>query len=537
VVILALGACQSGQTASPTPANARPIRVAYASSLDEWFVPMVGQFNAQNISDGQGKVWQISAWPLASGAIVEAMAAADQAPYDVIIPANKIWADLLAARRQERGFAPLPGLTAAECTPVAQTPVVLATWQPMAEVLGWPSRQFAWNDITDLALSPSAWAGYDFPEWGALTYGHAHPVLSDAGLMALLGQAYAASGRGADSVLTAGDIASETVQSYVRVVERSVARYAGDSTGLIAQMRARGMGYLHLAIGYESDVIRAEKISGANSPGLVAIFPAETPLAEFNVCGESAAAGAIAGFLLAEGQQRAAVAAGFRPVAAGVAPVAPLNANAVYKPLPAPPLDVVRSLQAQWETLKRPLNVVMVFDVSGSMGQSAKITFAQQGAEAFVNRLGDQDIFTLVAFSNGVTTLISEANVGQQRAQIIDQIRALLPQQGTALYAAVSQTRSQMKVNAARINAMVVMTDGRDTNSGITQPQMLQDLATARGNVTIYAIGYGADADTNVMDAIARAGNGLYFKGDPATINQVYLEIATQVGGSRGLGR
>ena len=46
-----------------------------------------------------------------------------------------------------------------------------------------------------------------------------------------------------------------------------------------------------------------------------------------------------------------------------------------------------------------------------------------------------------------------------------------------------------------------------------------------------------AAAILRVLTQIADAGNGTYFAGDPTTINQVYLEIASQFGGSRGLGR
>lgn len=528
VVILVVAACGT-PTPTATPANIRLVRMAYASSAGAWLSGAISSFNAENVADAQGNIFRIEAKPLASGAIIEEMVGETPA-YQIIAPAGRVWVDMMTARRRERSAAALPEIT---CTPVARTPIVMITWRSMAEVLGWPERQFTWNDITELALSPSAWQGYDHPEWGTLTYGHAHPVLSNAGLAALLGEAYAV------APLTPSDAASDTVKSYVRAVERSVARYGSDSTSLVANMAARGKNYVHVTIGYESDVIAASRVTSSDD-SLIAIFPTETFLAEYTICGigdAAPAADAFARYLLSDVQQRNAINAGFRPVSNTIQPSAPIDVNAKFTIIPAPPAEVIRALQDQWGELKRPLNITLVIDVSGSMGEAGKLEAAKIGARAFVERLADDDLLTLYTFTNDVRRTFDRVRVGDRRANILNEIGSLNPQQGTALYDAVAQSRAEMRADSSRINALVVLTDGRDTNSQLSKERMFQAIQDARGTVTIYAIGYGSDADETVMQEIATAGNGLYFRGDPETINQVYLEIATQVGGSRGLGR
>ncbi len=537
ILALVLAACGGGGDqnvqATPPPSSAAVVKVAYASSAQNWMDQAIAAFNRSAVRTADGKQIVVQGKPLASGAMVEEMVTGAPA-YQMIIPADKLWVDLLAARRKERSETPL---NIGACTPVARSPIVAITWKSMADVLGWPEREFNWTAISELALSPSAWQGYDHPEWGTLTFGHAHPVLSHAGLAAILGEAYAV------APLTQSDAQSEQVKSYVRVVERSVARYGSDSRSLVKSMAEKGQRFLHIAIGYESDVI-------ANSKGgdddLVAIYPTETFVATYSTCvlDGNTAAGQFADYLLSDAAQRAALATGFRPVAAGVALGAPIdaahgaNATAQFKILPLPPVDVVRTLQNTWGELKRPLNVTLVIDVSGSMGEGGKIDAARTGAAAFVNRLGDDDVLTLYTFSTGINPRIVGAKVGEKRNDILNIIKDLSASGSTALYDVALETRRNIKIDPTRINAIVLLTDGRDTaSSNKNVPSVVKTLTEAKGNVTIYTIGYGGDVDANILAQIASAGNGNYFSGDPATINQVYLEIASQFGGSRGLGR
>jgi Ca-activated chloride channel family protein len=242
----------------------------YASSAQVWFQQAITDFNNTQALSADGKRIVVVGHPMASGAMIETLIKGDS-PYEIVAPADKVWMDILADRRKQRGETALP---VGACTSVARSPVVMITWRPMAEVLGWPDREFTWHDVADLALSPSAWQGYDHPEWGTLTFAHAHPILSQGGLASILGEAYAA------APLTANDVQSDVVKSYLRVVERSVARYGSDTGSLIKNMADKGQRYVHVAIGYESDVIANHR----GDDGLVAIYPKETFVADYATC-------------------------------------------------------------------------------------------------------------------------------------------------------------------------------------------------------------------------------------------------------------
>lgn len=533
LLILLLAACGSNKPSGPTPipADVKPINFAYASSAQYWMEGMITAFNNTSTKAADGKRLLIVGQPMGSGAIVEAMVKGNS-PYELIAPADKVWVDILVDRRKQRGEA---ALTIGNCPTIARSPVVMITWKSMAEVLGWPDREFAWRDVGELALSPSAWQGYDHPEWGKLTFGHAHPVLSNGGLAALLGEAYAA------GPLTVSDVQSEVAKSFIRVVERSVSRYGSDTSSLIKTMAEKGQRYLHIAIGYESDVIANHK---GDDP-LIAIYPKDTFVAEYSACviGANADAQKFVDYLLSDSAQNAAKAAGYRPVATNVTLAAPFDAahgvdpNAKFQAIPKPSVEVIRAVQDIWGELKRPLNLTLVIDVSGSMGEGGKLQAARTGATAFINRLGDDDVVTIYSFSDGFTLLASQLRVGDKRQSLLDTINGLRSGGSTALYRTVLEARTRFKFDSARINAIVVLTDGKNTFASPPLDTLIQTIQTAKGSVTVYTIGYGGDVDTGILTQIADSGNGTFFSGDPATINQVYLEIASQFGGSRGLGR
>jgi Ca-activated chloride channel family protein len=142
----------SSSTAAPTalPRDALAVNLAYASSAQGWFQQVIDDFNNTQTLSADGKRIVVVGHPMASGAMIETMIQGNS-PYDIVAPADKVWLDILADRRKQHGETALP---IGACTTVARSPVVMITWRPMAEVLGWPDREFTWHDVADLALSP-----------------------------------------------------------------------------------------------------------------------------------------------------------------------------------------------------------------------------------------------------------------------------------------------------------------------------------------------------------------------------------------------
>jgi Ca-activated chloride channel family protein len=89
------------------------------------------------------------------------------------------------------------------------------------------------------------------------------------------------------------------------------------------------------------------------------------------------------------------------------------------------------------------------------------------------------------------------------------------------------------KPDNTRINSVVLMTDGMDTNSTTyhSVSQLMSDIGRTSeksADVSIYTIGYGKDADESVLAPIAKQAGGDYRKAPTAQdIQSVYRDIST----------
>ena len=77
----------------------------------------------------------------------------------------------------------------------------------------------------------------------------------------------------------------------------------------------------------------------------------------------------------------------------------------------------------------------------------------------------------------------------------------------------------------------MLLTDGEDTDS---QPT-IDNVVSTVGNVgeedgaaiKLFAIAYGSDANKSILKQMAEPTGGKQCDSDPATINQIYADIAT----------
>ncbi|MFN8595488.1 MAG: VWA domain-containing protein [Anaerolineae bacterium] len=90
--------------------------------------------------------------------------------------------------------------------------------------------------------------------------------------------------------------------------------------------------------------------------------------------------------------------------------------------------------------------------------------------------------------------------------------------------------RLQALNDPERINAIVVMTDGKENASNLSLRQLTAKLEKGmEGNVpvVVFAIAYGSDADMNTLQAIASATNGQTYRGTVETIKGLYKILST----------
>ncbi len=520
------------------PRNAVQVEVTANAGLAPWLQAAVEDFNEAKVKTASEKTVFVTLNVVESGQAVSNMAADGSLPA-LWIPDGRVWVNVLA----ERGQAAFQG----DCVSVAESPLVIAMWRPVAESLGWPGRSLGWLDIGSLAADPSAWAYYSGGQFGpTLRMGHTHPGLSGTGVSTLLAIVQAAESK--TDAVTVKDIQHPIVQASVSAFESTVSWFSTSVDQLGQTMRDRGIGYLGAAVMYESTVLAY----GSGDPDIVPIYPFEgTFVATHPACINDStgaevqeAATLFRDYLLAQEAQQLAVANGLRPVNDSVTVGAPLDATRgvdLSQPqvvFSSPTVDTVYAAQDLWQAARKDVNLVMLLDTSGSMSGD-KIDNMRRAAIQFVRQMGDDDFISIVAFSNDPAFLIYHQQVGLAREEAIATISAMEAGGGTALYDAIASGAGIVAdtTSSQTANAMVVLTDGNDTSSTRYDfDQRLVEAAIANGT-TVFTIAYGKDADEKVLADLAAQANGNFYLGTEASIAAIYEEMSAAFGGSVGIGR
>lgn len=533
-------ACSLGQSDGP-PRNAVQIEVMSNTSLSGWLAEAVTAFNAAEMEMDSGDPVYVNLLPaVEAGQAVVDLRDGETSP-TLWIPDDRVWANVLADQGNARYQA--------DCVSVAQSPLVIALWRPVAEALGWPGRDLGWLDIGSLAADASAWTYYSGDEYGeTLRLGHTHPGLSATGTSTLLAIVQAAQGK--TEAVSLNDIQQPIVQASVGAFEGGVAWFSSDTDGLGQAMAERGPSFLGAGIMYESTVLQYG--NGSDPDGLVPIYPFEgTFVAAHPACidrdassEQRAAAGIFRDYLISAAAQELAAAKGLRPVNSSVQASAPLDAahgadlSQPQVVFGAPTVETLYFIQELWQTARKDVNLVMLLDVSGSM-EGSKMENMRQAAIQFVQQMGDEDHLTLIAFSNVLNVVADHQQVGLAREIIIAEIEALDARGDTALYDAIGLGAEKIAETSSSqtANALVVLSDGLDTYSfRYSFDEDLINAATAN-DTTVFTIAYGSDADEALMQELAQRAFGNFYLGDEASIAGIYQEMSAAFGGSLGVGR
>ena len=237
--------------------------------------------------------------------------------------------------------------------------------------------------------------------------------------------------------------------------------------------------------------------------------------------------------------QQIVLEAGFRPADLSLSlagsPIALANGVDPSQPqttLQVPGPAVVDVVQNVWQYTKRKANIFLVVDTSGSM-EGEKMAAAQAALREFMAQIkGDQERVGLVEFGSTVNNIAALDELANNRSQIDSSIDSLQAYGNTALLDGVrtAYVRLQQINDPERINAIVVMTDGRENNSYTTLRELQREIQ--RGNsqgvpVVIFAIAFGDDADYDVLRAIAETSGGQVRQGDLNTIRQLYRLLSS----------
>ncbi len=163
--------------------------------------------------------------------------------------------------------------------------------------------------------------------------------------------------------------------------------------------------------------------------------------------------------------------------------------------------------------VRRPMNLALVLDRSGSMGAEGKMENAKAAVRALISQLRADDYVSIVIYDDVVEVLRSSARVRDKAAlrRLIDEI---YPRGWTNLGGGLVEGFRQVELHAREdfVNRVVLLSDGL-ANRGITSPRRLREIAHEYRSeaITLTTIGVGWEFNENLMVGLSESGGGNYY--------------------------
>jgi Ca-activated chloride channel family protein len=470
---------------------------------------------------------------------------AAEPPPDVWVPASTAWAQKAAASDLAEPL--IPDLRPS----VARTPTVIAMPEPMAAELEWPDTRLQpdanvrWESLLEeFAGDDQGWARFGRPEWGEFRFGMSNPARDTAGLLAL-----SAILDGDENGVTSDQELTNAFQLH-RLLSQDVYHETTEQllAGLseVAEQGAEAaLRHVSAFPALEQDVLKYNRTEP--EVPLAAIYPsngnieADHPYLVLNADWMTDPKRAVASEFLdylrspdPRGQLREA---GFRGTQKREPGAAIIEQNGLVPELAALPRallvpEAVTLTIDQWTALTRASNVLIAFDVSGSMLREVpgtgepRMDLAARAAARTAQLFTDDDQVGLWEFSTGLDgnldyrPLVPLGQLGDlmedgrtRRAQLQDAVANLTPVADTGLYNTIQAAYNAVLAgyDPEATNMVVVITDGEDDTGGrpgISLDELLAHLQEAPGEgqqVRVVTVSFGEEPDFAIMEQISEA--------------------------------
>ena len=163
-----------------------------------------------------------------------------------------------------------------------------------------------------------------------------------------------------------------------------------------------------------------------------------------------------------------------------------------------------------------PFEVGLVLDFSGSMS-GAKINNLKEAACFVIDTLRDDDVFTVVAYTDDSTVLAESASGARAKEDLKVALRRRSADGGTNISGALELCAQLMishndnEERRGRIKRIFLFSDGQP-GTGLTRPEQFEPLMTSlkEQGLSVWTFGIGEDINEELMRSIAEYGDGHY---------------------------
>lgn len=544
------------------PSNAIDVSIVYAPESDLYMPQVIADFNrayAQGRNPITGEALASGERPIfvtgktgSSGTVMQGIVNAIIAPNNQNVERPTIFEPSVShwlALANEQSGRELFDMS--DIRPTALAPVVMAIWesrlQAIRDKVGY--EDIGWQELLDVLQSPNGWCDYGIPNCRrTVYYGHTDPYISSTALSTLISEFYASARQNGFTGRQLGldQVRDPAIQQGVHDIEQLIRHYSSRTTEF-KQYIAQGPDYLDFVALEENDLIFINRGLTDTTPPerLVALYPKEGTFwhehpfgivnASWTTPEQRDAARVFADYVLTPAVQELIMSQGFRPANPNVQLAFPFteeNGVTVEGPktvLDVPPSDVIVAIQQSWSFVKKQADIMLLIDISGSMGEEGKLEQAKQAALAFLDEMDRGNRVGLATFSDTVTMRVPLGNYENVEGQIRTAIQNLSPTGGTALFDAVAQVVGSLNksTDSDRIRSVVLLSDGADTASSGPLTAALTAIEASRSSlnpVIVIPVAYGSGADIGTLNSIARTSATTVQSGDPQNILRV-LEI------------
>ncbi len=194
-----------------------------------------------------------------------------------------------------------------------------------------------------------------------------------------------------------------------------------------------------------------------------------------------------------------------------------IHTDAIPHPIDSSLILARVGFQAQKVVEDRPLNVTLVLDASGSMGDGNRVEIARAAADSIRRSLGRDDRISVVHFSSSVISDLTVQNQNFESRDVVWSIGQLTPRNSTNVQAGLNlgvQIAHEMRTdNPEAYNYVILMSDGV-ANVDATDPFAILESAGDRDSknpLRLITIGVGiGNYNDELLEQLAQHGNGWY---------------------------